>query len=81
MHCSGPAARDSRLVCAGHVYTIGECGGAMERSQCPECKAEIGGAQHRLAEGNTVAREMDGARHAAWGDDANMHNYDPVEFQ
>jgi hypothetical protein len=27
----------------GHPYVIGECGGAMEKSLCPECKAEIGG--------------------------------------
>ena len=27
----------------GHPYVIGECGGAMQKSVCPECKAEIGG--------------------------------------
>jgi hypothetical protein len=27
----------------GHYYVIGECGGAMEKSKCPECKEEIGG--------------------------------------
>ena len=32
----------------GHVYAIGECGGAMQRSRCPECNADIGGEQHRL---------------------------------
>ena len=26
----------------GHVYCIGECGGAMEESKCPECKEKIG---------------------------------------
>ena len=26
----------------GHVYAIGECGGAMEESKCPECKEVIG---------------------------------------
>ena len=31
----------------GHVYTIGECTKAMEKSICPTCKAEIGGEQHR----------------------------------
>ena len=27
----------------GHPYVIGECGGAMEKSVCPECKSVIGG--------------------------------------
>jgi len=27
----------------GHFYVIGECGGAMEISKCPDCKADIGG--------------------------------------
>lgn len=26
----------------GHLYTVGECGGAMERGICPECKEQIG---------------------------------------
>ena len=50
----------------GHIYAIGECGGAMETSSCPECGISIGGQSHRLVEGNEVASEMDGARHAAW---------------
>lgn len=39
----------------GHVYTIGECGGAMQQSTCPECGAVVGGGQHRLQNGNRVA--------------------------
>ena len=39
----------------GHVYFIGECGGAMEESRCVECGAIIGGRQLRLAEGNQAA--------------------------
>eukprot|EP00112_Aurelia_sp_Birch-Aquarium-sp1_P022894 Seg6608.2 transcript_id=Seg6608.2/GoldUCD/mRNA.D3Y31 product="NFX1-type zinc finger-containing protein 1" protein_id=Seg6608.2/GoldUCD/D3Y31 len=54
----------------GHYYAIGECGGAMQHSRCPECKASIGGASHRLAEGNAHAGEFDGSRHAAWSDEA-----------
>ncbi|XP_072178144.1 NFX1-type zinc finger-containing protein 1-like [Diadema setosum] len=50
----------------GHIYAIGECGGAMQRTMCPECGASIGGERHRLDEGNQVATEMDEARHAAW---------------
>ncbi|XP_027002552.1 NFX1-type zinc finger-containing protein 1 [Tachysurus fulvidraco] len=64
----------------GHVYAIGDCGGAMVRSQCPECKATIGGVNHTLTEGNDVAREMDGAQHAAWSNAANLNNFNPRGF-
>uniref|UniRef100_A0A8C2BJM8 Zinc finger, NFX1-type containing 1 n=1 Tax=Cyprinus carpio TaxID=7962 RepID=A0A8C2BJM8_CYPCA len=60
----------------GHVYAIGECGGAMEQSKCPECDAAIGGTNHNLIQGNAVATEMDGAEHAAWSDAANLANFD-----
>lgn len=50
----------------GHVYAIGECGGAMETGKCPDCGATIGGGHHRLVHGNRVAQEMDGATHPAW---------------
>ncbi|KAL4221266.1 NFX1-type zinc finger-containing protein 1 [Mactra antiquata] len=60
-----------------HVYAIGECGGASEHGKCPECKADIGGECHRLADGNTVAGEMDGAKYAAYSEEANnMMNFD-----
>jgi len=59
----------------GHIYCIGECGGAMERSTCPKCGAAIGGANHSLEEGNEVASEMDGASYAAWSEQANLQNY------
>ncbi len=45
----------------GHLYVIGECGGAMEQSKCPECSARIGGGRHRLRGDNALASEMDGA--------------------
>ena len=38
----------------GHIYAIGECGGAMQQRKCPECDATIGGRNHRLVEGNEV---------------------------
>jgi hypothetical protein len=50
----------------GHIYIITECGGAMERSRCNECREEIGGGSHRLLESNSVATEMDGATRPAW---------------
>ncbi|XP_067163733.1 NFX1-type zinc finger-containing protein 1 isoform X2 [Apteryx mantelli] len=55
----------------GHIYVIGECGGAMERSRCPECHEAIGGTNHTLDSTNSLAPEMDGATHAAWSDTAN----------
>jgi len=50
----------------GHIYIITECGGAMEKSRCNECGAEIGGGSHRLLASNSVATEMDGATSPAW---------------
>uniref|UniRef100_A0A1I8A7A0 RZ-type domain-containing protein n=1 Tax=Steinernema glaseri TaxID=37863 RepID=A0A1I8A7A0_9BILA len=44
----------------GHLYGIGDCGQAMERSKCPECGAGIGGEYHRIREDNTLDREMTG---------------------
>ncbi|XP_069740716.1 NFX1-type zinc finger-containing protein 1-like isoform X2 [Narcine bancroftii] len=55
----------------GHVYVITECGGAMEKTKCPDCDASIGGTNHTLVQGNQVASEMDGARYAIWSDTAN----------
>lgn len=59
----------------GHVYAIGDCGGAMEVSTCPECKEKIGGTSHRLLPNNQVATEIDGATFGAWSEQANMGNY------
>jgi hypothetical protein len=50
----------------GHIYIITECEGAMEKSRCKECGAEIGGGSHRLLPSNSVATEMDGATRPAW---------------
>ena len=64
----------------GHYYCIGECGGAMEEANCPECGAKIGGQQHRLRDDNQLASEMDGARHAAWSEHTNLANFDLEQF-
>jgi hypothetical protein len=48
----------------------------MEEGKCPECGTKIGGQSHRLTDGNELAPEMDGARHAAWSEDANLENFD-----
>ncbi|NXO14592.1 ZNFX1 protein, partial [Oriolus oriolus] len=63
----------------GHIYVIGECGGAMQRSTCPECHEVIGGTNHALESSNSLAPEMDGATHAAWSDVANnMLNFEDL---
>jgi len=50
----------------GHYYVVGECGGPMQTSQCPDCRATVGGESHRPAEGNRHA-DIDGSSHPAWG--------------
>ena len=60
----------------GHIYQIGECGGAMQEGRCPECGATIGGSSHRLRDDNTHAGEFDSSAHAAWSEGANIANYD-----
>lgn len=50
----------------GHPYCIDRCGGAMETSVCVDCKAPIGGLNHRVLETNQFAGEMDGATHAVY---------------
>ncbi len=52
----------------------------MQRGKCPECQSDIGGMSHALAQGNVHAPEIDNSRHAAWGDAANMANFDPEQF-
>jgi hypothetical protein len=63
----------------GHLFAIGECGGAMERSKCPDCGAVVGGANHALDASNSHVG-VDGSRHAAWGDAANMANFNLDEL-
>jgi hypothetical protein len=43
----------------GHLYTIGECGGAVQVSNCPECGAQVGGSHHQLLENNNAATEIE----------------------
>ena len=45
----------------GHVYAIGDCGGAVSTSRCNECGATIGGTRHRLQDDNRHATQMDGS--------------------
>lgn len=57
----------------GHYYVIGECGGAMEVSRCPECKSQIGGTEHNLIAGNRHSGDLDGSQYAAFSNEANMN--------
>lgn len=50
----------------GHIYHIGDCGGAMATSKCAECGAAIGGENHRLLATNAHAAEFDNSTRAAW---------------
>lgn len=56
----------------GHTFVIGECGGAMQTSRCPECGEAIGGNNHSLLQSNTRATEYEellqqaGAQPAFW---------------
>eukprot|EP00347_Sterkiella_histriomuscorum_P010451 403376237 len=50
----------------GHYYAIGDCGGAMEESKCPDCGATIGGQNHELVQGNLHAGEFDNSSRPAW---------------
>lgn len=44
----------------GHPFTIGECGGPNQTSQClPRCGKPIGGEDHHAAEGVTVAHDIE----------------------
>ena len=65
----------------GHVYAIGDCGGATQVAKCPDCNATIGGTNHSLAAGNQHAGEFDGSRYAAWSEGNNLENFDPRDFR
>ncbi|CAF0927851.1 unnamed protein product [Adineta steineri] len=57
----------------GHPYVITECGGANQESQCPDCGERIGGQNHRLLDTNSHFALMDGSKHAAWSNEANLN--------
>jgi hypothetical protein len=65
----------------GHIYAIGDCGGANQVGKCPECGAAIGGTSHQLLPGNQHAGYVDNSSHAAWTEGANLANYDVNELQ
>ncbi|XP_067056125.1 E3 ubiquitin-protein ligase rnf213-alpha-like isoform X2 [Acropora muricata] len=57
---AGMKERGSWYQCPnGHPYYIGDCGRPVEVKVCPECKVNIGGTEHDLSTGNTVAQRAD----------------------
>jgi hypothetical protein len=45
----------------GHPFTIGECGGAMQLSSCPECSTPVGGQSHWTVTGVRPAGDLEQA--------------------
>ena len=43
----------------GHPFTVGECGGPMQTSRCPECGQPVGGQNHLAAAGVTHAGDVE----------------------
>ena len=60
----------------GHIYAIGECGGAMQKSKCPECGCAIGGSNHALTQGNSHVGWVDDSARPAWDPQNEQANYD-----
>jgi hypothetical protein len=68
MEASGQVARGAWYTCRnGHIYAIGDCGGAAQRARCPECGSPIGGEGHRVDESNRHADAFAGGTQEAWG--------------
>lgn len=42
----------------GHVYVIGDCGGATETGRCPHCGETVGGSGHQLLATNRRAADV-----------------------
>ncbi|MCO5562178.1 hypothetical protein L7F22_015804 [Adiantum nelumboides] len=58
----------------GHYYVVGECGGPMQVSKCPDCKATVGGQNHAPAEGNTHST-IDGSTSSAFSDRVGLGRF------
>ena len=59
-HHLTPAHRGHWYTCPnGHIFSIGECGGAMQASRCNECGEAIGGGGHTLLSTNRSANVME----------------------
>ncbi|GLJ17596.1 hypothetical protein SUGI_0306450 [Cryptomeria japonica] len=58
----------------GHFYVVGECGGPMQNSKCPDCKAVVGG---KPAEGNSDV-DIDGSSDLASSNDTGLAGLDDL---
>lgn len=55
----GYLGRGHWMTCPNnHPYVIGDCGGPRQGATCPECGAQIGGENYRLAGGNRQATDL-----------------------
>lgn len=43
----------------GHPFTVGECGGPMQETMCPECGSPVGGRSHVAARGVRRAEDLE----------------------
>jgi hypothetical protein len=43
----------------GHPFTVGECGGPMQTSRCPQCGEAVGGENHLVVHGVTRAEDIE----------------------
>lgn len=50
----------------GHLYVIGDCGGAQQASRCPVCGEGIGGTNYHIDKSNTHDTTIDGSAGPAW---------------
>jgi hypothetical protein len=68
VQATGDALPGACYTCPnGHVYVVGDCGGAVIGALCAECDAPIGGNDHVAADGNALRLDLDGAEEPAWG--------------
>lgn len=43
----------------GHPFAVGECGGPMQQTVCPECGSPVGGLHHQAAQGVRRAGDLE----------------------
>lgn len=43
----------------GRPFTIGECGGSMHLSRCPQCGSPVGGQAHQTTSGVNHAHDLE----------------------
>jgi hypothetical protein len=61
----------------GHPFAIGNCGGAIMESTCPECNAKIGGTGHKLKHGKALGDVTGGDADALFQASVLVDNSDP----